>query len=203
MIVLVPRQRQAEPLHRVGDEASRPVVVDAVEGLDDRRQIVTAEVVHQLGQFVVRPRLDQLRHRPLVADLLHEALSPRRAALEHQCRVERVRAAIDPLPQYVTSRFAERRLLQRAIFEDHHVPAEVLEELLVALPKTFTHDRIEALPVIIDDPPAIAEPLLPALQHRLEDVALIELGVADQRDHAAFRPIETPAVRPHVVLGQR
>jgi hypothetical protein len=47
-----------------------------------------------------------------------------------------------------------------------------------------------------------AQALLPALQHGLEDVALVELGIADQRDHAAFRTVKTPPVRPHVVLDQ-
>ena len=168
-----------------------------------RRQVVAAEVVHQPGQLVVGPRFDQLAHGALVADLVHQALAPGRAALEHQRRVELVRTAVDPLPQSVAARLAERGLLQRAVFQDHHVPAEILEQLLVALPQALAHHRVEALAVVVDDPPAIAQALLPAFQDCLEDVALVELGVADQCNHAAFRPFETPAVGPHVVLHQR
>src|SRR6185312_2119280 len=86
----------------------------------------------------------------------------RRAALEHQRRIELVRTAVDPLPQGVAAGLAERRLLQRAVFQDHHVPAEVLEELLVALPQALAHHGVEALAVVVDDPPAVAQALLPA-----------------------------------------
>ena len=203
VVVLVAGDRQAEALHRVGDEAGRPVVIDLVEGFDDRRQVVAAEVVHQPRQLVVGARLDQLCHRTLVADLVHQPLAPGRAALEHQRRVELVRAAVDPLPQGLAAGLAERGLLQRAVFQDHHVPAEVLEQLLVALPQALAHHGVEALAVVVDDPPAIAQALLPAFEDGLEDVALVELGVADQRDHAAFGPVEAPAVGAHVVLGER
>jgi len=59
------------------------------------------------------------------------------------------------------------------------------------------------LPVVIDDPPAIAQALLPAFEHRLEDIALVQLGIADQRNHATLGPIETPAMSAHIVLRQR
>ncbi len=99
VIVLVPGERQAVALDRVSDEANRPVVIDAVEGLDDRGEIVAAEIVHQPRQFVVAARLDQSRHRALIADLVEQTLAPSRAALEHQRRIKLVRAIIDPLPQ--------------------------------------------------------------------------------------------------------
>ena len=47
VIVLVAGERQAEALDRVGDEAVRPVVRDAVEGLEHGIQIVAAEIGHQ------------------------------------------------------------------------------------------------------------------------------------------------------------
>src|SRR5262249_13015637 len=94
-------------------------------------------------------------------------------------------------------------LLQRAVFEDHDVPAEIAEEILVALPQPFAHYRIEALPVVVDDPPAIADPLLPALEQRFEYIAFVELGVAQKRDHSAFRPFEAPTVGAHIVLDER
>ena len=54
---LWPAKRQAEALDRVGDEADRPVVIDAIERLDDRRQVVAAEIVHQPRQLVVAARV--------------------------------------------------------------------------------------------------------------------------------------------------
>ena len=120
-------------------------------------------------------------------------LAPGRAAGEHQRRVERVGAAVDPGLELVAARLLERRLLQRAVFHDDDVPAEILEQLLVALPQALAHDGVEALPVVVDDPPAIAQALLPAFEQRLEDVAFVEFGVADQRHHAALGAILCPS----------
>ena len=92
---------------------------------------------------------------------------------------------------------------QRAVFQDHDVPAERLEQRLVARPQALADDGIETLAVVVDDPPAIAQTLLPAFEDRLEDVALVELGVADERDHAAFRFLPAPAVGADIVLHQR
>jgi len=46
------------------------VVVDPAEGVDDGRQVVAAEIVHQPRQLFVGARLDQSGHRALVADLV-------------------------------------------------------------------------------------------------------------------------------------
>ena len=156
-------------------------------------EIVAAEIVHQPRQLVVAARFDQPRHRALIADLVEQALAPRRAALEHQRRIKLVRAVIDPLPQHLAARLGEGRLLQRAVFEHDDVPAEIAEQIFVALPQALAHHGVEALPVVVDDPPAIAQALLPAFEDRLENIALVELGVAEKRDHAAFRPARVPS----------
>src|SRR5262249_21358607 len=70
-------------------------------------------------------------------------------------------------------------------------------------PKALADHRVEALAVVIDDPPAIAQALLPAFEDRLEDVAFVELGVADEGDHAALGLLQAPAVRAHVILHER
>ena len=63
---------------------------------------------------------------------------------------------------------------------------------------------VEALPVVVDDPPDVADVVLRALEHRLEDVALVELGVADDRDHPSGRHAGWhEAVEQDVVLHKR
>ena len=183
--------------------ASKALLIDAGESLGDRSKIVAAEIVHQPRQLVVAAPFDQPRHRPLVADLVIETLAPGRAALEHQRRIKLVRAVIDPLPQHFAARLGKGGLLQRAVFENDNVPAEIAEQILVALPQTLAHHGVEALPVIVDDPPAIAQALLPAFEDRLENIALVELGVAEKRDHAPFRPLQSPAMGAHIILGER
>ena len=123
--------------------------------------------------------------------------------MKHQSRIELVRTIIDPAPQDFAAGLGKRRLLERAVFEEHHVPAEIAEQVLIALPQTFADDRVEALPVVIDDPPAISQALFPALEHGFENIALVELGIAQKGDHTAFRPLDTPAVGAHIILRQR
>ena len=202
MVVLVAGERQADTFDRVGDEADRPVVIDPVESLSDCAQIVAAEIAHELRQFVIAAGIDKSRHSSLVADLVGQTLAPRRATLEYQRGIKLVRTRIDPAAQHLAARFGEGSLLQRAVFENHHVPAEIAEQIFVAFPQTLAHHRVEALPVVVDDPPAIAQALLPAFEQSLEDIALVELGVAEKRNHAAFRPLEPPTMGAYIILHQ-
>src|SRR4029077_13796221 len=103
--------------------------------------------------------------------LIMEPFAPGRAARESQRRIELVRAIIDPTAQRVAAGLLERGLLQRAVFQDNDVPAEIFEELLVACPQALTHDRIEALAVVVDDPPTVAQALFPAFQQGFEDIS--------------------------------
>src|SRR5262249_1434467 len=103
----------------------------------------------------------------------------------------------------LAARLAERLLQQRAIFEDDDIPAEGLKQRLEPRPQALADHRVEALAVVIDDPPAIAQALLPAFEDRLEDVAFVELGAADEGDHAALGLLQTPTMRAHIVLHER
>ena len=134
VIVLMPGKRQAVALDRVGDEANWSVMIDGVERRDDRCQIVAAEIVHEPRQLVVAALFDEPRDRPLVADLVIEALAPCRPALKHQRGIELVWTMIDPLAQHLTARLGNRGLLERAVFEHHHVPAEIAEQVFVTTP---------------------------------------------------------------------
>ncbi len=130
-------------------------------------------------------------------------LAERCPALKAQRRIHRVRAGVDPALQRLAAGFGERRPHQLAVFHDHHVPAEIAEHGFEFLPQPFTHHGIEALAIVIDHPPGVAQAVLPALQQRLENIALVHLGIADQRDHPPLGPILHPAMRLDVVLHQR
>ena len=203
MVVLVALERQADALDGVGDEADRAVVIDRLERLDHAGHVVAAEIGHQRQQFVVAAPVDQLRHRALIADLVAQTLAERGAALKAQRRIHLVRAGIDPAPQRLAAGLGERRLHQPAVFHDHHVPAEIAEHGFEFLPQPFAHHGVEALAVVVDHPPGVAQAVLPAFQQRLEDIALVHLGVADQRDHPPLRAVLHPAMRLDVVLHQR
>ena len=164
---------------------------------------MAAEIGHQAGELRVGAALDQRRDGALVAEVVEEPLSPGGPALEGQGRVELVRGAVDPLAQPLAAGLREGRLHERAVLEHHHVPAEGAEQVLEAAVKAFANHGVEALAVVVDHPPGVAQALLPALQERLEDVALVHLRVADQRHHAPFGAVLGPAVGLDVVLDQR
>jgi hypothetical protein len=60
-----------------------------------------------------------------------------------------------------------------------------LEHRVNAAKEAIGNHRVEALAVVVDNPPAVADIMLPAFEQGLKDVALVELGVAGERDHAA------------------
>ncbi len=188
MIVLVARERQAESLDRIGDEHGRPVVIDRLEGVQQIRQIMAAEIAHEGRELRVRATLEQAGHVALVAEIVQEPLAPGGAALEGQRRIELVRRRVDPLAQSFSARLLERSFLQGTVFENDDIPAEGAENGLEAGVETLADHGIEALAVVVDDPPAIAQALLPPFEQGLEDVAFVHLGIADERDHAAFGP---------------
>ena len=121
-----------------------------------------------------------------------------------QRRVERVGAVVDPLPQLLAVGLGEGRLEQLAVFQRDHAPADQLEHLADAAEQAVVDHAVEALAVVVDHPPQVPHVVLPALEQRLEDVALVELGVADQRHHAARRAfLVAQLLQPHIVLHQR
>jgi hypothetical protein len=72
-------------LDGVGDEADGAVMfLRRFEGFQQGRQIMTAEIAHQPRQLAVGTALDQLRDRPLVADIVMQALAPGGTALKGQ-----------------------------------------------------------------------------------------------------------------------
>src|SRR5271169_3546187 len=127
-----------------------------------------AEIVHQGGKLVVGASVDEQANVALIADSIVQSPAPGSSSGKHQRGTKRVWTIVDPLTQLFAARLLESGLLQRAIFQNYDVPAEILKQLLVALPQPFAHDGVEALPVVVDNPPAIAQPLLPAFEQRLE-----------------------------------
>ncbi len=204
MIVLMASERQAEAFDRIGDETGRAVVLTGIgKRLEQAQAVVAGEIGHQRREFGIGAFGDQAGEIALVAELVFEALAPAGAALEAQGGIERVRAAVDPGAQACAARLLERGFEQRAVFQHDHVPAEGLEDFLEALPQAFAHVCIKGLPIVIDDPPGVPEALLPAFEQGFEDVALIELGIAHERDHPAFAPVLGPALRLHIILHDR
>ncbi len=204
MIVLVAGKGQAVALDRIGDEAGRLVVGDGVEGIEHRAHVVAGEVCHQPRQRAVVVLVEDGADAGIAVEVAAQMLAPALAALVDQRRIERIRAGVDPFAQLAAVGAGEGGLQQMPVFEGDDAPAEHLEQGVDAPEQPVGDDRVEALAVVIDDPPQIAHIVLPALHQRFEDVALVELGVAGQRDHPPRRRVgRGEAVQPQVILHQR
>ena len=189
VIVLVAGEREAPALDRVGDEASRPVVRDLIERVENRLDVVAAEIGHQIGQSGVVRSLEKCSDESVVARDLRQFRPPASPALEGQGRVEIVRAVVDPAAQGLATWLGEGGLKLRAVLDRHDFPADLVEEALDLGEQLLRHDAVQRLTVVVDDPPDVADVVLPALQECFEDVAFVEFGIADHRDHPAGRSI--------------
>ncbi len=187
MVVLVAGERQAPALDGVGDEAVRPVVRDPVERLQQRLEVVAAEIGHQRGQGRVVVAVEERADAGVAAEVALQMRPPGGTALEAQGGVEVVRAGVDPVAQRLAAGPCERLLQLLAVLDRDHPPADGGEELLDLGEQQLRHDPVQALPVVVDHPPDIADVVLPALEQGLVDVALVELGVADDGHHPPGR----------------
>ena len=163
---------------------------------------MAAEIGHQPGQRVVGAPFDQRGDGALVADVVEQTLAPGAAALEGQGRIQLVGTGVDPLAELQAAGFAEGLLQQGAVFEDPDLPAHRLEQFGDPLVKPFAHHGIETLAIVIDDPPAILQAVLPAFQQAFENVALVQFGIADHCYHAAGRALRAQALGSQIVLDQ-
>ena len=89
-----------------------------------------------------------------------------------------------------------------AVAQLDHAPAAASEDLVETLEHAVGAGRVEALAVVVDDPPQVADVVLGALDDGFVDVALVELGIADQRDEAAAVCLVHPAVGGQIILHQ-
>ena len=204
VVVLVSRERQSHALDRVRNETRRLIAVRlGAQRVDHRFDVMAAEIGHQRAQIVIRQRVDD-RARLGAPEIGQQRLAPRRAALEGQRRIERVRAVIDPGAQCLAALARERGFQTAAVLDGDDVPAHVAEQALDAAEQPVGHDGIEALAVVVHDPPQIADVVFPAFQQRLVDVAFVEFSVAGDGDMAAGRQVgAAQPMQPHVIGHQR
>src|SRR5206468_2614594 len=146
-------KRQAEALDRPGDEQSRDIVVRRIERLDQRLNAMTAKVGEQRCQSLVVILLEE--RRGLFAELRLDARAPRRAALVMKRRQLGVGQLLEPVRQRPMS--VERRLQPFAVAQLDDAPAATAENLVEALEHAVDAGRVEALAVVVDDPPQVAD----------------------------------------------
>jgi|GEM_PF-3753607 len=199
MVVLVPGQRQATALDGVADETDRLIGIDTLEGLQHAFQAMAAEIGHGGDQLVVIHRGDQVAAGG-IGEIGQQLLAPGVTTLEGQSGKQVVVAFIEPVEDRFAAGTMAQGLQLLAVFHGDDAPAHILEGRDQLVGERGGDHRIQALAVIVDDPPGIAEVMLPAFDQGLIDIALVELGIAGQRHHAAGRPGVLTA-RPAPVMG--
>ena len=126
--------------------------------------------------------------------------APRRAALEAHRGEVGIGEIVEP--RLERGIFGDRGAELLAVAKLDRAPAAARENLVEALEHAVGRGRVEALAIIVDDPPAIADVVLVALDQRFVDIALVELGIADQRDEAPAIRLGHLAVRGEIILHQ-
>jgi hypothetical protein len=205
VVVLMAGEGQAHALDRVGEKTGRLVGLRrGAKRLGQGGEVMAREIGHQRAELVIRERVDQRAHAAGFAHIGEQRLPPGRPALKGQRRIGRVRAFVDPAAQRGAARQPECGLQLLAVFQADDLPAHVPEQALEPAEQPVRHHRIQRLAVIIHHPPDIADVMFPAFQQGFVDVALVQLGVAGDRDMsgAGLGGIHE-AVGPHIVLHQR
>ena len=193
MIARVAGGRQPPALDRVGEDHAG-AVGDGVargEGLEQLRHVVTAEVADESGAggVVVLPQ----EGGDVVGGAVEE---PGAGVIVRQPEgglVLLVGHAVQPGAERLPTGLAERLDLASSVLHLDDVPAARLELRAPLVDADARHDAVEGLAVEVDDPHDVAEAAGRRVGHGLPDVALVELGVADDRDEAGPRP--RPGVR--------
>ena len=183
---------EAVALDRVGEDHRRPVgrLARAPERAEHVAEVVAAEVADE-----------RRRRRPRSSSSSRSSARALVAVERRRARVARTTSSAAPKSDWYCSfgissiRRRSRSPPSRAYASRSRRPylssitsqpfvAELRLELRRADPGD---DAIERLPVEVDDPEHVPEPSRQRIGERLPDVALVELGVAEQRDEAPAR----------------
>ncbi len=182
MVHGVTGHRQPVTLDRVG-EHDRWLIdreVAAAERVDQQTDVVAAEVRHERLQPVVVEPLGDPDHRRVGA--VQELAPNVRPRQREQLLVRLVAQRVDVCLERIASRFRERGGQSGPVLGLGDVPARVGEEALQADRGDVGDHPVEALAVEVDHHREVAELLRRRVGDRFPHVALVELGVTDQRD---------------------
>jgi hypothetical protein len=176
--------RQPPALDRVGQDHGRPVGggVRLPEGGEQVGQVVAAEVADRRVDLRVLEPGDQVAHRPRAAARARQALAQLGGIRAQQPLVLLVAHAVDAPAQVLPARPREQLAQQAPVLHRGHAPARGLEHPRELRDLDVGDHPVQGLAVDVDDPQDLAEAGDHRVDHRLPDRALVELGVAHERD---------------------
>ena len=199
MIHRVARERQPPSLDRVGEDDARPraVACRLVEGLDDGREVVAADVADQRAERLVGGAREKSIERGVRIAVARgdQRLSHRSRGQPEERVVLGIGHRLEPRPQPLAAGPRKARAEPRAPAQLDDVPPGGGEPRAELAPPRVGNDAVEALAVHVHDPQQVAQVGERVLEQRFPDVPLVELGVAEHGD-------EAPRVRHATVIRQ-
>ena len=201
VVARVARDRQPPALHRVGEDHAGPVpdLIAGGVGGQHAGQVVPTQVGDQRGQLVVGHAGQGLVHagRGAVVEPLPQLLTGQ----AEQRLVVLVGHVVDPGPQRAAVGLGELGLELAPVLGLGHVPAGRLELAPPVRGADAGHHPVQRLPVEVDHPHHVAQPVRGRVEDGFPDVALVQFGVAQQGDEPGPGPVAE--VRVHVPAGHR
>ena len=123
--------------------------------------------------------------------------------MENKCGIERIWTGVDPFPKDHSSGFCEGLFQKSSVFKRQHPPSHHSEKLVDLAKEPVGDHCIETLAVVIDNPPSIAQFVLPAFVKCFVDITFIEFGVPNEGNHTSFWGISfAKGFQSHIVLNQ-
>jgi hypothetical protein len=161
----------------------RSVPPASAERVEDVTEIV-AEVLDQRRDSRGKVPEDALEPVALLAVDVVERVADDLLGGAEETLVELVRHLVDPAAQELAPLPGVGLAQPAPVLELEHLPPGGAELVFELMRLDDRDDAIEALAVEIDDPEHVREPASLRLEHRLPEISLIELGIAEHRDEA-------------------
>ena len=181
MILEMAGDRQAPALDGIGQNGDGLAfdTFSGAQGLQDTRQIMSAQVERQLLHRLIAHLLQELGQTCIApATPVDDDLADMRAIGPAEALILHVRAFVDPLAQPVAMGLFKEGFLGGAIFQQDDMPALGFEELARLHRPPFRGDEVEALAVEVDDPPQLIQVIDARLAEGFGDVPLVDLGIS-------------------------
>jgi len=172
----------------VGENDARPraLLRGVVERVEDRREVVAAEIGDERGDLVVARLGEEAVERRvgLAAGTGDERLPHGRGGQAQQPLILGVRHGLEPSLEAPAPGPAEEGAESPAPAEFDDAPAAGREHRAELTGARIRNDTVERLAVHVHDPEDAREIAYRLLAQRLPDVALVELGVTHHDDDA-------------------
>ncbi len=189
MVQRIASEWQPPALDRVGEDDARPRALGLVDRVEDRREVVAAQIGDERHQLVVaEPGQEAVQRRVgLAPGAGDERLSHGTGGQAQQALVLGVRHGLEPALEARALGRAEQCAELPAPAKLDDPPAAGSEHGAELAGARVRDDAVERLAVHVHDPEDAPEPAHQLLGQPLPDVALVELGIAHYDDDAPRR----------------